>query len=122
MASTKKKEGLFNLATRLGDEYVQDEVTVVFKEETSVNNATVMLEEIDAINEKTISEKSRIASNTALVEVSGNSDAFEAIYKLGENSNVAPAQPNYLFPFMFLRDEQTAAGSHNAFTFYRLVH
>lgn|GEM_PF-2447481 len=78
-------------------DYIEGEVIVVFNEDQQAQEAVEILEEVEAVDEDSITTDAMISSDTAIVSVSDDSTVAEAIAELNESPDVAYAQPNYLY-------------------------
>ncbi|MCL1797525.1 MAG: S8 family serine peptidase [Eggerthellaceae bacterium] len=77
-------------------EYVENEVIVAFKDSTSLNEAGKTFEELEGIDEQSLTPQSLVSEDIVVVELSEGTDVFDAILELAAQPNVAYAHPNYL--------------------------
>jgi len=95
-AGAVKKESLGNPGEDADGTYVTDEVIVVFNEEVSFREANKILEDIDSVDEETLTRES-ITEEVVVVGVADDSSVSEAVAELNASSDIAYAQPNYLY-------------------------
>ncbi|MCL1799619.1 MAG: S8 family serine peptidase [Eggerthellaceae bacterium] len=81
-------------------EYAEGEVIVVFHEDVSAAEASEILEEVDAVDEDSVSAEAMVSADTVVVEVSEDASLIEALVELNSNPEVAFAQPNYIYRLM----------------------
>ena len=87
-----------------GEAYVEDEVLVVFEDEISQNKAETIVEDADVAAEDVeeiaapVSEETPEATPYVVTLDEKETSVEDAVEELDKDSDVAYAQPNYLYP------------------------
>ncbi|MCL1797526.1 MAG: S8 family serine peptidase [Eggerthellaceae bacterium] len=78
-------------------EYVEGEVIVVFKDAIEIEEVFDVLQEVEAVDEESLTEESLIGEDAVVVELEDETSIYDALVELNNNPDIAYAQPNYLY-------------------------